>query len=180
MSEQARLPLIAEDAASVPAAPEIAAQGETSQALSTQPHRCARPYCPNEARRGKRWGKYCSDKCRMEVWAYRHRRKAHLCGPGKRRDPEKEFARWLDTRDGQTIYVEAMRRALRLKAMGFRHYGIGAIYEAIRYDSSVAVGPDGDGYKLNDHHRSRLARLIMAKEPDLAGFFETRQLRSGR
>lgn len=90
---------------------------------------------------------------------------------------EAAFKEWLPTADGQTVLEEATRRALLLKRRGFAHYSIDAIWHSIRFDRSVQIGPDEDGYKLNDHHTAYMAREIMAHEPELAGFFETRELR---
>lgn len=165
--------------------PDSAAQNETSSPLAsvTQgPQRCARPNCQGLARTGrwgKRPGKYCSDKCGAEVWAYKHRRRSIACGPRRRRSLEQRFKAWLDSNDGQTVYVEALRRALQLRAAGWKHYSVDAIVQSIRFDHSVKVGPDGDGFKINDCHRSRLARLLMEKEAQLADFFETRRLHGG-
>ena len=52
--------------------------------------------------------------------------------------------------------------------------GIGTLWEVLRHDYlmqglEVPIG-------LNNNHRSRYARLIMAMEPDLKGFFEVRPL----
>lgn len=90
---------------------------------------------------------------------------------------QERFDAWLATPDGQLVYRECRERALRLRARGWRHFAIGALWESVRYDRSVQVGPD-DGWRLNDHYRSRMARLLMDTEPDLAGFFETRELRA--
>jgi hypothetical protein len=90
---------------------------------------------------------------------------------------ELAFEAWVGTHDGLTILYEISRRATVLKARGFQHYGIKAIFEAVRYDRDIQVGPDIDGYKLNNNHTSFLARRIMERYPDLRGFFETRILR---
>lgn len=90
---------------------------------------------------------------------------------------EREFRAWLKTPDGRYCLSEVKRCALKLLGAGFKHYGIGAIWESMRYDWAVRVGPDQDGLKLNDHHRSFLAREVMRMEPKLESFFETRTLR---
>lgn len=88
------------------------------------------------------------------------------------------FERWLATPHGQYIASETVKRARRLRSRGFTRYGIGAIAESIRFDASLAVGTDEDGFKVNNNYRSRLARKVMDENPDLAGFFETRQLQA--
>jgi hypothetical protein len=86
------------------------------------------------------------------------------------------FDEWLVSKDGQVVYVEVVRRALRLREQGIKRYGIAALFEAIRYDRAVELGKDAAGFRLNHNHRSRLARLVMAKTPVLAGFFEVRRM----
>lgn len=90
---------------------------------------------------------------------------------------QRRFDEWLATPDGQAVYDAVRFRALALKARGWTHFGIGALWEGVRYDRSVQVGPEG-GFRLNDHFRSRLARRLMDDYPALAGFFETRELRA--
>jgi len=90
---------------------------------------------------------------------------------------EVAFRRWLRTPDGQLVYRECRDRALALRRRGWRHFSIRPIWEAIRYDWAIRVGPE-DGFKLNDHYHSRMARLLMDTEPELEGFFEVRRLRA--
>jgi hypothetical protein len=54
-----------------------------------------------------------------------------------------------------------------------RRFGIGAIWESIRYDFTLRLSGD-DMFRLNNNHRAFLAREIMRNEVDLAGFFELR------
>ncbi len=88
---------------------------------------------------------------------------------------ESRFKKWLASTDGQTVYQEVCIRALRLRRHGHKHYGVKALVEAIRYDRDVTVGPD-HGFKINDHHSSRMARLAMKDFPELEGFFSLREL----
>lgn len=87
---------------------------------------------------------------------------------------QEQFNAWLATPDGQHVYREVVTRARSLRSRGWQHFGIAAIWEAIRYDWSVRVGPDGDGWKVNNNHRAFMARQVMADCADLQGFFETR------
>lgn len=91
---------------------------------------------------------------------------------------ETAYRAWLRTEDGGTISRHIRDRAKALVDRGFTHYGIAALFEAARFDRDLDVGPDVEGWKLNNNHRSRLARDLMAKYPELAGFFETRELHS--
>lgn len=65
--------------------------------------------------------------------------------------------------------------ALRLKSRGINHYGLRALWEAMRYDLSVET--TGKQYKLNDHFPPMFARLLMEQWPQLDGMFETRERR---
>lgn len=90
---------------------------------------------------------------------------------------EKAFAAWIETPDGKTVEADVTERALRLRRAGWKHFSMDAIWHAARFDRSLQVGPDGDGYKLNDHHTSQMARRLMERNPELVGFFEVRELR---
>ena len=89
---------------------------------------------------------------------------------------ETAFLAWAATEKGLYVICETIYRARQLIRNGFVTYGIAGIYEAIRYDRSIAIGVDIDGYKLNNNHKAYLARHIMAKCPDLDGFFTCRGL----
>lgn len=88
---------------------------------------------------------------------------------------DQQYAEWRATADGATVYNAVHAAALRLRRRGFHHYGIAALFEAARYDEALRVGPDGQGFKLNNNWRSRMARELGA-DPELAGFFTMREL----
>lgn len=83
--------------------------------------------------------------------------------------PLTRFEVWLEQNPG--IYAEVVRRARRVKAAGGR-VGMKAIFESIRWD--VTVRTIGDEWKLNNTYAAPMARLVMERESDLEGFFETR------
>lgn len=72
------------------------------------------------------------------------------------------------------VLVHLARTAL---AAGAKHLGMKMLWERLRWEYVVGEQNAAD-YKLNNNHTSRYARLIMENEPDLAGLFETRELRS--
>jgi hypothetical protein len=90
---------------------------------------------------------------------------------------ERAFVEWIETDDGRRVEDEVVRRARLLQARGWKHYGVAALVEAIRYDASVALLGDAAGYRINNSHLSLLARRVMLRNADLAGFFELRELR---
>lgn len=79
--------------------------------------------------------------------------------------------------DNPRVYALLCRFSRQLREVGYEHGGIGMIWERMRWE--VATGSkDAAGFKLNNNFRSRYARLIHRQEPDLDGFFETRELRA--
>lgn len=69
-----------------------------------------------------------------------------------------------------------IKYANEARESGRKHYSIKAIIERVRWH--VAIQTRGDDFKINDHWSSRLARLLMQKDPRLEGFFELRKLRA--
>lgn len=120
---------------------------------------------------------YCSDRCRLLAWAKRQAESGKQRAlPGESR-VERAFREWVSSPDGQTVEREVIGRARLLLARGRRRYGIAALVEAIRYDWSVRLDGEPGGPRLNNSHRSLLARKVMSEQSDLDGFFETRELR---
>lgn len=77
------------------------------------------------------------------------------------------------------VYEELVRLATRVRRRGHSKYSIDPLLAVIRFQRDTAVNGDaGKPFKLNDHFTSRYARLLMEREPELAGMFETRRLRS--
>jgi hypothetical protein len=78
------------------------------------------------------------------------------------------------------VYTHLVRLARQARALGHQRIAIEMLWQVVRWERIVVGLPDTEegGYKLNDHYRSRYARLIMTAEPDLEDLFETRTLRS--
>jgi len=74
------------------------------------------------------------------------------------------------------VYSELVKLARMLRAKGRVHYGVGALFEVVRFHRALET--TDVMFKLNNNYRSRYARLIMATETDLSGFFETRMLKT--
>ena len=75
------------------------------------------------------------------------------------------------------VYRYLLQLALDLYAKGFRHYGIGALWERMRWHFHVERD-QAEEYKLNNNYRSRYVRKMIAEHPELEDFFETRALRA--
>lgn len=74
------------------------------------------------------------------------------------------------------VYVELVTLARQALKRGYKTYSINSLFEVVRWQRDISPLATTDEFKLNNNFRSRYARLIMEQEPDLAGFFETRQL----
>jgi hypothetical protein len=93
---------------------------------------------------------------------------------------EARFRVWLESPEGRTTFGEIVKRARGLRRRGWRRFGIAALWEQIRFDRTIALGPDVEGFRLNNSYRSLMAREVMARAKDLDGFFELRELRNVR
>ena len=71
------------------------------------------------------------------------------------------------------VYVALVAMARDLKRRGHSTYGIGGMFEVLRWHHALATV--GDDFKLNNNHRALYAREIMQNEPDLEGFFQLRE-----
>jgi hypothetical protein len=76
------------------------------------------------------------------------------------------------------VYDELCRLARRVKARGHQRIAIDYLFGYIRWTQLMRPVDPTSPFKLNDHYRSRYARLIMAREPDLVDLFETRELKA--
>lgn len=74
------------------------------------------------------------------------------------------------------VYAAVRTVALSLRRKDWRQYGVGACFELLRFHSDVRA--ISGSWKLNNDYRSRYARLLMEQEPELAGLFQLRRLRS--
>src|SRR5512137_2981613 len=93
-----------------------------------------------------------------------------------RRTIDERFAEFH--RNNPHVYDELVAMARRAKGHGYNRSGIGMMWEVLRWNRMFSTNPADRDFKLNDHFRSRYARVIMDNERDLAGFFEVRSLRT--
>jgi hypothetical protein len=71
------------------------------------------------------------------------------------------------------VYDRLKELALELKHSGVDHYGIGGLYETLRYEASLRA-KDDEGFKLNNNFRALYARMLAQDEPSLQDFFKFR------
>ncbi len=74
------------------------------------------------------------------------------------------------------VYDELVAMARRARAAGHKVIGIGMLWEVLRWNHLFQTVKDAEGFKLNNDLRSRYAREILAREPDLDGIFNLREL----
>ena len=76
------------------------------------------------------------------------------------------------------VYDRLRELALAMRRAGENHYGIGGLYETLRYEASL-TSKDTEGFKLNNNYRALYARELARNEPELEQFFKFR-LRKAR
>lgn len=88
---------------------------------------------------------------------------------------EAKFQRYH--RNNPDVFALLLRFTLEAKRRGYRHYGVGAVFERIRWHMDIETH-DKEGFKLNNNYRSRYVRLLEQLFPEHAGFYRKRELRS--
>lgn len=83
-------------------------------------------------------------------------------------------------REHPEVYANLVEFARALLFSGYKRYGIGGLFEALRYEKAVRMGPSAQDLSFNNNYRAYFSRKIMDREPDLEGFFLVRELRSER
>ena len=74
------------------------------------------------------------------------------------------------------VYAALCRLARQAISKGRTRVGMKMLFEVVRWE--VYLSTKDEAFKLNNVFTSRYARLIMDNEPDLAGAFELRELKS--
>ena len=72
------------------------------------------------------------------------------------------------------VYERLKEMARLAKSRGRSRFAIATLFEVLRWERVLSTDTD-ESLKLNNNYRALYARLLMAQEPDLEGFFETRQ-----
>lgn len=76
--------------------------------------------------------------------------------------------------ENRHVYSACVRAARGAKVRGLHHWGIQGVLEVLRWQTALRER-GATPLKINNNAASGLARLIMARCPDLAGFFRTRE-----
>lgn len=87
-----------------------------------------------------------------------------------------EAAFWGFHYENPGIYDELVALARDLRDRGYTKLGIGMLFEVLRWRRMKLTVASEHAFKLNNNFRAYYARLIMEREPDLDGAFDTRRL----
>lgn len=101
---------------------------------------------------------------------------APLIHPGRRASIQETFEAFHTA--NPWVYDALVTLARQRRRAGHLRVGIGMLFEVLRWEYDMRVESASADWKLDNNLRSRYARLIAANEPDLAGMFELRELRS--
>jgi hypothetical protein len=73
------------------------------------------------------------------------------------------------------VYDELHRLATQYRsARGDKQIGISLLFEVLRWHTMLQTDSD-DGFKLSDNYRAFYSRLLMERDPLLAGMFRTKR-----
>jgi len=77
------------------------------------------------------------------------------------------------------VLRELVAMTRRAKERGRTKIGMGMLFEVLRWNRIVEGLPDEtEDFKLNNNYRSRYARMVMHRYPDLDGMFDLRRIRT--
>lgn len=74
------------------------------------------------------------------------------------------------------VYDALRTLALDMRRAGRERCGIKMLCEVVRWQYARATV--GDEFRLNNNYTPHYARLLMDREPELAGMFDTREIRT--
>lgn len=77
-----------------------------------------------------------------------------------------------------SVYDGLRKLAMQMKRSGHGRWSTKAAFEIMRYQWAMQTH-SSDGFKLNNVYTAPYARLLMEREPELQGFFETRDHHNG-
>ena len=85
----------------------------------------------------------------------------------------RNFSKWLAWQAANPhVYNAIVEKAREAKSIGRRRWSMQGIFEVLRWEHRFDT--KGDFYKMNQHWISFYSRFVMENEPDLAGFFFTK------
>ena len=92
-----------------------------------------------------------------------------------RNELEKKYRLWLDG-PGKQVFPLFERFALEMLGKK-RRFGIALLAERCRWECMTTWESDEDGYKINNNHRSYIARDLLRLYPELEPYLSIRCVR---
>lgn len=90
------------------------------------------------------------------------------------KQPSKLELQWQQCKQANPWLLPRLAEMAReLKRCGHDRYGIGGLFEVLRWETRYSTGDLG--LKVNNNHRAFAARDLMDQHPDLKGFFKVRE-----
>jgi len=80
--------------------------------------------------------------------------------------------------DNPWVFDKLVDMTRDLHQKGRKRFGIGMLWEVLRWNVAMGTITVDDNFKLNNNYRSRYVRLIIEKYPQYDCMFECRVLRS--
>lgn len=91
--------------------------------------------------------------------------------------PQHERAFWAFHHSNPHVYAKLAHLALQLRRSGVTRWGIKALWEVCRYELAIRTSASARSFRLNNNYTAYYARLLMERNAELRGFFETREHR---
>lgn len=92
-------------------------------------------------------------------------------------ETQKRFLRFHN--ENPHVYEKLVALARQVHRAGHKNYSIWALFARLRWHYDFETECE-KGFKLCNDYTSRYSRMLMEKEPELAGFFRIRPLKSER
>ena len=92
-----------------------------------------------------------------------------------RNELEKKYRLWLEG-PGKQVFPLFERFALEMVAK-HRRFGIALLAERVRWEVATTWASDAEGWKINNNHRSYIARDLLRLYPALEPYLSIRCLR---
>ena len=73
------------------------------------------------------------------------------------------------------VYARLVELAREARRAGVERLGMRMLWERLRWDARLRTVRGEDEWKLNNDLAPSFARMLMSREPDLRGLFETRE-----
>ena len=89
-----------------------------------------------------------------------------------------EFDRFIS--ENPHVYERFRMLAVKVKTKGYDRWGAKSLWEVLRWDLALNTNASATQPKLNNNFTSRMARKLVAEDPEeWDGFFEMRRLKGG-